>query len=76
MENKKADASHDCTGHSIQTLRKCATEGTCQENWRTYVDIVALIRSVQRAAGDPDCFRNGLNDCDQTTCSWRVLCLE
>jgi len=43
---------------------------------RNFVDITALIRSVQRAEGNRDCFRRGQVYCDQTDCVWRPYCLE
>ena len=39
------------------------------------VDIVALIRSVQRAEGNFDCFRRGQGYCDRHDCLWRKYCL-
>ena len=43
---------------------------------KNFLDIVVLIRSIQRSEGNTDCFRKGLKDCDQLDCSWRQLCLE
>jgi hypothetical protein len=40
-----------------------------------YVDITAMIRSLQRTEGLTDCFRRGLSDCDQLECAWRQYCL-
>ena len=43
---------------------------------RDFVDITALVRSVQRAEGNRDCFRRGQIYCDQTDCVWRKYCLD
>ena len=40
------------------------------------VDIIALVRSLQRSAGVADCFRKGRADCDDVRCSWRSYCLS
>ena len=40
------------------------------------IDIRALIRSIQRAEGNTDCFQMGMIDCDQVDCKWRAFCLE
>ena len=42
----------------------------------SFLDITALIRSVQRAEDQDDCFRKGMLDCDQPDCKWRSFCLE
>jgi hypothetical protein len=39
------------------------------------VDIIAMVRSLQRAAGVVDCFRKGSADCDVIDCEWRTYCL-
>jgi len=39
------------------------------------VDIIAMVRSLQRAAGVVDCFRKGTADCDVINCEWRPYCL-
>lgn len=42
---------------------------------RRYVDITAMIRSLQRTEGVTDCFRRGGADCDSIECAWRQYCL-
>lgn len=39
------------------------------------VDIIAMVRSLQRTAGLNDCFRRGRADCDDIQCHWRSYCL-
>jgi len=39
------------------------------------VDIIAMVRSLQRTAGMTDCFRMGIADCDIIDCDWRTYCL-
>jgi len=41
-----------------------------------YLDITAMIRSLQRTEGYKDCFRTGISDCDQIKCAWRQYCLH
>lgn len=41
-----------------------------------YVDLVILIRSIQRAEGYIDCYRRGLQQCDRMGCAWRDHCLK
>jgi len=45
-------------------------------NKKSFLDITTLIRSIQRAEGNTDCFQKGIIDCDQVECKWRSLCLE
>ncbi len=40
-----------------------------------FLDITALIRSIQRVEGNPDCFLKGGDDCAQLDCAWRLYCL-
>lgn len=42
---------------------------------KRYVDITAMIRSLQRTEGVTDCFRRGIADCDRIECAWRQYCL-
>jgi len=39
-----------------------------------YVDLVNLIRSIQRAEGYMDCYRRGLHQCDRMDFVWRDDC--
>ena len=41
-----------------------------------YVDLVKLIRSIQRTEGNIDCYRRGLESCTQMDCAWRDQCLK
>ena len=41
-----------------------------------YVNLVNLIRSVQRAEGNNDCYRRGLQQCERMDCVWRDHCLK
>jgi hypothetical protein len=43
---------------------------------KNYLDMAALIRSIQRAEGHTACFRKGMTDCDQPDCKWHPFCLE
>lgn len=43
---------------------------------RYFLDMTALIRSLQRAEGNVDCYRRDQVDCDQVECAWRPYCLE
>ena len=43
---------------------------------KDYLDIPALVRSIQRAEGEPDCFRRPKGSCDRLDCQWRRYCLE
>jgi hypothetical protein len=37
---------------------------------------VELIRIIQRAEGNFDCFGTAMNYCDQLSCLWRKDCLK
>lgn len=41
-----------------------------------YFDLEKLIRSIQRAEGNVDCYRRGLVFCDRMDCVWRDHCLK
>lgn len=43
---------------------------------KSFLDITTLIRSIQRAEGNTDCFQKEIVDCDQLDCKWRSFCLE
>lgn len=44
------------------------------EKASNYLDIITLIRSIQRSEGNSDCFLKGNSDCDQLNCAWRPYC--
>jgi nucleotide-binding universal stress UspA family protein len=43
---------------------------------KKFLDITALIRSLQRNENKVDCFQKGHDDCEDTECTWRKYCLE
>jgi hypothetical protein len=75
MGVKGLDTTKDCAGH-----KKISEEPSPQTNLETakknFLDIKALVRSIQRAEGSADCFRMGIVDCDQVDCKWHQICLE
>ena len=52
------------------------TEKRDKRSDNDFLDITALVRSLQRTEGNPDCFRRKGNQCDREDCSWRKYCLE
>jgi len=58
----------------IQLLKKMGMEDAFNST-PNYVDLVNLIRSIQRAEGNIDCYRKGLRQCGQLDCAWRDHCL-
>lgn len=44
---------------------------------KNMVDVTALIRSIQRNEGNPDCFRRADRFmCDRKDCVWRLYCMK
>jgi hypothetical protein len=74
-----ANAS-ETTAHGKHTRNKKKDDDpACVENKRVsdgLLDITALIRSVQRGEGNPDCFDRNEGSCEKLECSWRSYCLE
>ena len=59
---------------TMQEIRAIARERSIKPGKRRKVE---LIRALQRAEGNFDCFgRNGGNYCDQAACLWREDCLS
>lgn len=69
MEGSKVFADPQQGVHSTVSGRQKGF----QEN---FVDTTNLVRSIQRAEGNPDCFRKGNADCDRLDCFWRRYCLQ
>jgi len=60
-------------------LRQTYGVESCTRVTREYFhdDIVALIRSIQRAEGNFECCGTAVSGyCDQFDCAWRIYCLE
>jgi len=66
----------DCLNASPVKIGKVSinTKKQCIEN--DFLDITALIRSIQRVEGNFDCFSKAKEYCDQSDCCWRPYCLE
>ena len=65
----------------IKLRRGYRTEGSqlasgCRKDRQSYLDIIGLVRSVQRSEGHSDCFRRNVCDCDQLNCPWRGQCFQ
>ena len=58
----------------MQLLEKMGIEDAFN-SMPNYVDLVNLIRSIQRAEGNIDCYRRGRQQCDRMNCAWRDHCL-
>ena len=58
----------------IQLLETMKTENTFNTK-PDYVDLVNLVRSIQRAEGNIDCYGKGWQQCERTNCAWRDHCL-
>ena len=59
----------------LQLLETMKTEDTFNTK-PDYVDLVKLVRSIQRAEGNIDCYRRGRQQCDRMSCDWRAYCLK
>ena len=62
------------------TARNKRTQGTMARedggDKKNFLDPIGLIRSIQRAEGNGDCFRRKQGFCDQIDCAWRIYCVE
>jgi len=59
----------------IQLLDKMGTKETFNSK-PNYVDLVNLVRSIQRAEGNMDCYRKDRQQCERMDCVWRDHCLN
>ncbi|MCJ7772953.1 MAG: hypothetical protein MUP22_07455 [Desulfobacterales bacterium] len=67
-DQDRLNASHEeIDKASINTKRQSIEDD--------FLDITALIRSIQRVEGNFDCFRMAKKYCDQVDCCWRLYCL-
>ena len=59
----------------IQLLNNMGTEDIFNSK-PNYVDLVNLVRSIQRVEGNSDCYHRGRQQCDRMSCVWRAHCLK
>ena len=45
------------------------------QNSEDPIDVIELVRSLQRREGNPDCFRGKKGQCDEIDCVYRQWCL-
>jgi len=70
-----SDQMMDDSGKTVRS--ESMTESSIHvknEKAGNHLDIITLIRSIQRSEGNPDCFLKGNADCDQLNCAWRPYC--
>jgi hypothetical protein len=58
----------------VQLIEKMGIDDTLNSKL-DYVDLINLIRSIQRAEGNLDCYRTGRQQCERMNCVWRDHCL-
>ncbi|UCF85377.1 MAG: hypothetical protein JSV50_06995 [Desulfobacteraceae bacterium] len=57
--------------------KRASITGAMEHNQKKhFLDMTALIRSIQRAEGNVDCFQREQTNCDQVDCAWHSYCLE
>lgn len=47
-----------------------------RESTKSFLNLTALIRSIQRHDGHEPCFRTGRKECTVTDCNWRSHCID
>jgi hypothetical protein len=67
--------NQETVGSNNQSEKMIQVASDAEQRSTGHVDIVALVRSLQRTAGMTDCFRMGIVDCDVVDCDWRHYCL-
>ena len=65
----------DCKKKTSKKAMNAADPKDQRAKKKNFLDIAALIRSIQRAEGQTDCFKMGMADCDHMDCKWRAFCL-
>ena len=57
----------------LSEVQKRAKKMAIKDTWK--YSKRDLIKAIQRAEGNFDCFGTAVDYCDQLTCSWRKDCL-
>jgi hypothetical protein len=78
MPSKVVEWSRSCPLEHMGTKRHPKHERSRKRfnSGKAFLDVAELIRSIQRAEGNPDCFRRARGHCDRPDCAWRRYCLE
>ena len=77
MDNRRSSTPENSAEHHPvgKTDSPPRNKSGTTDNPTGQVDIIAMVRSLQRTAGLADCFRSGDADCDRVDCDWRFYCL-
>lgn len=59
-----------------QPIVQSRSSGKEKDLRKDFLDTTKLVRSIQRAEGNPDCFRKAERYCDRLDCTWRPYCLR
>ena len=76
-DRSKSSVHGNQPAHPLQSLSEplARNDKGGHTSYNGEVDIIAMVRSLQRSAGVADCFRKGRIDCDDVHCNWRCYCL-
>jgi hypothetical protein len=58
----------------LSEIEKKARQVNIKDTWK--YSKKDLIKSIQRAEGNFDCFGTAQNNCNQTVCCWRNDCIK
>jgi hypothetical protein len=75
MITEKNGVKDSGTPANSQAVVRSRYSGKEKDLRKDFLDTTNLVRSIQRAEGNPDCFRKAENYCDRLDCSWRQYCL-
>jgi hypothetical protein len=73
--SKNSIRRSDCKKKTDMNAMNAADPRQQRTGKKNFLDIATLIRSIQRAEGQTDCFKMGMADCDHMDCKWRAFCL-
>ena len=76
IKDQKCSINTKNMKRSEKITRASTSKSIADVTKKNFLDITTLIRSIQRAEGNTDCFQKGIVDCDQIDCKWRSFCLE
>jgi hypothetical protein len=75
MADRTRDKS-SAEGSGVMELKIIGKDFATQNRKDPYLDVTAMVRSIQRVSGGDPCFRTGRCECDRKECEWRRFCLE